>query len=895
MKVQRTPIASAVALALMSMVVGAKAQQAAAPAAAASAAKADETQTVTVTGIRASLQQSLTQKRNSDSLVEVITSEDVGKMPDKNVADSLQRVPGVNVATAGGSEGGFGENDRVALRGTPSFMTLTTLNGHTVSSGDWYVTNITSGGRSVSYTLFPSELISRVTVYKSSMPNLIEGGAAGTVDIETRHPLDFKQTLTTMASVEGAYTQAAKKTDGQFSGLVSWKNEADNFGVMLQLFDEKRHLQRQGQEFLWWDKVATWFAPAWIAAHPEVEGKNISLLTGSVLFQQERERRGGLVDFQFKPSNDLTIDVNGFYSRLNASNINANFMLSPYQVLSNNWSNDSNSAVPSAYTVSGNTITSLTFPSTCPVADCSKMGASVQDVISRPGSYSDSKFLDVDLAWRASDKLKFTGKLGTTRGTGHAKDYGYESWLAYAGNSITLHGLDAPATVTIDNAGTFSPRTGADFFGGWASQTTSKDKEDYAQFDGVLKLDMEAVSALRFGLRTATHRRSLEWLQGTLGANAGTLANAPTSGLTNFPASPLPNMLSGGWTFTADAVNSWGDRFVTFPTHAYQNEFQVRERADAGYVMADFGGDTLSGNFGVRVVNTEEVVQNASPNDAWNPMTTSNHYLDVLPSANFRLALARNLIGRFDVARTMARPEIGSLASLSLLDIQRTGSGGNPNLKPVRSNNMDMGLEWYFAPKSMLAGGIYAMYMDSYVTYGSYKATYFNQAVKAPTEYTLSAALNTTAEVKGLELAYVQDLGNGFGFNVNYTYASGRETGKAPGTACATSGDCSMVGTSKNSANLGAYYENDFFNARVAYNYRSAYLNGLDRNSAIYQDAVGTVSASLGYKIGKHLVVTFEGKDLNDPLLKSYASTPDQPRAFYKNGRQYYFGLRAEY
>src|SRR6185295_18923605 len=117
----------------------------------------------------------------------------------------------------------------------------------------------------------------------------------------------------------------------------------------------------------------------------------------------------------------------------------------------------------------------------------------------------------------------------------------------------------------------------------------------------------------------------------------------------------------------------------------------------------------------------------------------------------------------------------------------------------------------------------------------------------------MSAPLNTTARLYGAEFAYVQDLGNGFGVNANYTYADGRETTAQPGSACAGSEtvapNCDMVGTSKNMYNLGAFYENDKFSARVAYNYRSKFLNGLNRNSAIYQDGVGTVSASLVYNL----------------------------------------------
>ena len=143
MNVKRTPIASAVVLALAGSALPVFAQQAApapaAPASAASAASAPQAQqleAVTVTGIRASREKSLEQKRNADTLVEVVTAEDVGKMPDKNVADAIQRVPGVNIASSAGGEGGFSENDRVSIRGTSAGLTQTTVNGHMIGTGD---------------------------------------------------------------------------------------------------------------------------------------------------------------------------------------------------------------------------------------------------------------------------------------------------------------------------------------------------------------------------------------------------------------------------------------------------------------------------------------------------------------------------------------------------------------------------------------------------------------------------------------------------------------------------------------------------------------------------------------------------------------------------------------
>ena len=162
MKLNRTPIAAAVAITLLSVAAAAQAQQTTTKPAAAPVLDA-----VTVTGIRASREKSLDAKRNADSLVDVVTAEDIGKMPDKNVADAIQRVPGVNIASSAGGEGGFSENDRVSIRGTSPSLTQTMINGHAVSTGDWFVLNLfgTTVGRSASYSLLPSELVGKLTVH----------------------------------------------------------------------------------------------------------------------------------------------------------------------------------------------------------------------------------------------------------------------------------------------------------------------------------------------------------------------------------------------------------------------------------------------------------------------------------------------------------------------------------------------------------------------------------------------------------------------------------------------------------------------------------------------------------------------------------------------------------
>src|SRR6184192_4301299 len=292
MKFKPTPIASAVALAITAMALDARAQ-------------AVPQETITVTGIRASVEKSLQTKKNADGLTEVVSQEDIGKMPDKNVADAVQRLPGVTISSQSGGSGGFDENDRVSMRGTNPSLTQTLINGHPVASGDWFVLDqVQTVGRSVSFTLLPSELVSQVIVRKSATADLVEGGVAGNVDIITRRPLDFRKQLTAAASLEAVYADLPKKTDPQISGLINWKNEAGTMGVMVQAFYEKRHLRRDGQEILGYAQISPTSALA--AAHPDLANVSYPTLIGSALFEQERERTGGMIDVQIKPTNDLT-------------------------------------------------------------------------------------------------------------------------------------------------------------------------------------------------------------------------------------------------------------------------------------------------------------------------------------------------------------------------------------------------------------------------------------------------------------------------------------------------------------------------------------------------------------------------------------------------------------
>ncbi|QPF75748.1 TonB-dependent receptor [Roseateles sp. DAIF2] len=880
----KTALALAAGLALSAGIAQAQ------PAPQAPAAKPTALDAVVVTGIRAALEQALNQKRQADGLVEVLTAEDVGKMPDKNVADSIQRLPGINISSAAGGEGGFDENDRVSIRGTTPTLTQTLINGHAIGTGDWFILNqFGSVGRSASFSLLPSELVGKVTVHKSSRADLSEGGTAGTVNVETRKPLDFKQALTVLASAQAVHSDKAGKTDPQLAALVNIKNASGDLGALFQVFSQTRSVRRDGQEILGYNTIdgSQPGHAAVIAARPDLAGAIFPTMIGSSLFQQERKRQGGAFELQGRFGGALTLGLSGFYSRLDASNYNVNSLARPDRLI-----NDQGVA-PSEVSLRNGTLVGATWAKT------DKAVAEV-DSIYRPGSKAESSYLNLDGKWQFSDALVLSGQLGHTRGVGEtAEEHAYAADLANAGLSFALKGLK-PAAVAFPGANPADfGQTGFNWL--WGRKTKSLDSESYGQIDADLALDRGVLESVKFGARFASHERDVRVpiqarpaLDGVKGAPAWSGGKYPG----DFGGGLGGSLLKDLWLLDPAAIRSWSlaNRYADpVARHEWPAEFELKEDTRAGYVMANLSGSGWRGNVGLRVVKTTQetlinVAGGANPivGSAWgkySQVRNERSYTDYLPSASLRYELDRNLVLRASASRTMTRPDFSALGgSVGLNDDTLTASGGNPNLNPVRSNNFDLSAEWYFAPRSLLSAGVFYMDMGSYVSYGSYKADFFNDKQGAVRSYTVTAPVNVSAKNKGLELGVQAPLFGNFGGNANYTFADGEDSaGQA------------LVGASKHTYNLGAYYEDATWNARLAYTYRSSFLAGIDRSFAQHMDATGTLSASLSYKYSDRLSFTFDALNLNNPTLKYYANSKDQMRALYNSGRQFYFGVRAQF
>ncbi|HDS0949796.1 TPA: TonB-dependent receptor [Stenotrophomonas maltophilia] len=858
---------------------------------------ATDLDTVTVTGIRGSMEKSLDTKREANARVEVVTAEDVGKLPAHNVADTLQRLPGVNISSASADEGGFDEADRVSLRGTSPSLTQTLINGHTVGSADWFVLSQGNNvGRSVSYSLLPSELVSSVEVNKSSQAKLQDGGTTGTVNIITRKPLEFAKPFSAEASVGAVRSDQAKSTDPQYSALFNFKNEANNFGVMLQAFYQKRELRREAQEIPGgFSKIAA-TDPVGIS-NPDLIGVNVPGLLGSTLFEQTRERKGGLVTIQFKPTDTLDLSLSGFSSKLEANNYNRNFML---------WGgNFAKSQAPNpGYTVTDGVLSNATY------AGVPGTNYGVYDMIYREAT-AKTNYVTFDADWQITDNLGMKFQAGTTKGTGETpRQFIAEVTVGQGGGaSWATHGAGSPVDWNI--GGDISP-TGVTSFGTWGNQLVrAEDKENWATLDFSQYFGTGALNSINFGVRFADHEREALSPEGATPGDIWSALRGSATG--NYP-SGFAGDIGGNfprniWYYTPDALKNAIINNSTWlagndgPTgrHNYGAEWKVKEKNFAGYVQANFSGDWWSGNVGLRYVNikqdidTYNAVSNAADADVsslfgmWERTAFQNKRNRVLPSANIKFDLDDKLVLRVAASQTQTLPDYSALGTSSWgSDLNKTGGGGNPNLKPTLSTNLDANLEWYFMPRGLLSVGAYHMNMKDYIAFDVVSRQLYSELTNQLETYQISTPINADGKVTGVEVAYEQPIGEYFGINANYTYANGT-------TAHTWSdGSHNLLGTSKNTYNVGAYFENERFGARVSYTHRSSFLISLSGTNPYYQDDFGTLSASLSYKATEWLSVSLDALNLNNPTYKYY-QTAAIPTSFYSNGRQYYLNFRFKY
>ena len=850
---------------------------------------ADKADEIVVTGLRASLEASINAKRSSDIVAEVVTAQDIGKFPDKNVADSLGRLTGVNVVTGSASAGGFGENQSVSIRGTDPSLNLTLLDGHSVATGDWFVLDQTSGGRSFDFSLLPSEIVGQLEVFKSSEADLVEGGIGGTINLKSRRPFDLKAGSFSLTG-QMNYNDLAGKWKPQVSGLYSWKNDDETFGVLVSGFYQERVFRRDGEEFLGYGSYANFDGTGQTVLAPD--------LIGQAYFRQKRVRKGGTVALQFKPTDTLELGLSGIYTRMDADNINVNSMAWTSRLLNNNSTPGSDGYALSDYTIKDGYLTQATWNAT--TADGSAVQGRVQDDIFRK-AYSSTWVANLDAKWTPIDRLTVSGQIGYTEGKGATTDtYAFESfWDTGMGYNIAGKGaiLSYPGLPTDPTSAAYLNNH---YSWSWGGKIVSPDKELYGNLDAEYEVDSSFIKAIKIGARLTDHKRSLNyqaysWAGNTSGTTGG-LGSVYTG--TSTPGDYLDGLIDlPGYTLAdGDAVkdlldNTQGGRVFDFYP---QQSFSVKEKTQAFYAMAKLGDDSnWRGNIGLRAVHTDLSTTQYSPTAevanatsifcaTCGTVNVDRSYWDFLPSLNLTYNVRPDLLLRAGAAKVMTRPGYAQLAgAISANDLTLKGSaGGNPRLDPYRAWNFNVAAEWYYAPQALVSVTLFYLDIKSYITQET--ETLFLKTQQHPdgANFDLTVPVNGPGgNNKGFEVSWQQPIWGGFGFQANYTYAKAKADGGG-----------TIDGNSKNTYNLTGYFENDLLSARLAYTFRSKFRSGIDRATPMWQDDFGSLDGSVTVNVTDYAAITVDAQNLLNRKLYYFVGNPSIPRAYYNNGRTFWIG-----
>lgn len=857
---------------------------------------------VVVTGFRNSLAESRDLKRDAVNSRESILAEDIGKLPDLNLAEAIQRVPGVAISR----EGGEGRN--ITLRGFSPEFTRTTLNGMEVPAGSDGLDSggiTVNSGRSFDFHVFAAELFNRIDVQKSQTASLEEGGIAGTVDLYSAKPFDFDG-FSMSASGQADYNDLNKEADPRLAFMVSNTFAQDTIGALFSIAYSERTVRQEGFGSVRWTTPYV-NGDSWADTNPIVNGTPAGdcpaadpldclwapRLPRADFFGNEQQRLGVTGSLQWRPTSEIELTLDLLHSELSNDRESYNSM---EWLLTHGNPGNFTGQTPIEFTLdpSGRYIVAGTFEDVTSWYESRQQTSDSKfDQIVLSGDYqvSDSMFLDGMIGWARNDadrdELRFY-----VRSVPHTYSYDYSN------NEV--------AAVDFGSYDVNDPNNYVDALTN-QNRTNKVEKEN---FTSKVNLTFEGDQfSTRVGL--AYSDRSVTSSQGV---GASPLITNPGAYLRPFPFSDFGNGLSGPALVRFPVVdfNAIRQSGLIAPgyTTSVADGWTVGEETLGAYVEVngefDLAGMPLRTNAGIRYVKTtvtSEAVVGSTP------VSVERDYDNYLPSMNLALDITDELVGRFSYGRSMTRPGLSSLniARPSFGYTTRTvGNLGNPGLNPYESNDIDVGLEWYFGGEGLLSAAVFhkdivtsltteeelrlidpefwpAIYADP-----TYDPSF--QADPATVPYTHFVPTNSTEgfAVKGFEVTYQQPFTflpgmlSNFGFTGNYTHVSADDA----------------RGLSPNSYNATLYYEVDQYGGRFTVNKRDDYLIGEPGgNGHVQERKYGPthVDFSSFYNVNDRLTFTFEIINLTDEEERIYGTgdgSLDLTREYSHTGRQFLIGAR---
>ncbi|OUL59620.1 TonB-dependent receptor [Pseudoalteromonas ulvae] len=789
----------------------------------------EDVEVIEVRGIRRSLEAAVNTKRFANAVVDSISAEDIGKFPDKNIAESLQRVAGVSI-----NRGFVGEGAEVSIRGVDPTLTQVQLNGQFVASTAWFSQG--ANKRSFNMDLLPSEMIAGLEVYKSPVASLDEGGVGGTVVMRTRKPLEL-DSLTVYASVEANTNSLSDDNGFGATVLGSWKNEDETFGIMA-MGSQLEQIGRGRKSENYWEE-------SWSAS-------------GIAGFDQDRERTALDLTMQFAPSDDLDFTLHYLRTELDAFNTNQNFL---------------------TIGANGDTMTNVsgrTAPNGLPlVGTVNDAGWLAQDTNTR-NAVMTSNVIDLQASYQG-DTYKLSGAIGKTWADGGNGGNANGLWgqpvNASTGITVDVNMDLANSMIMIPNGVDLRDPSWQAFQGHSLARTELEDEEVYAQVDLDLDVDWGAITQFEAGLKVRSHEFSNAAYGATIDAsqlnfnNIGDLSDGYLSDFGEVVTGGTPTSyvkLDGKayWNALNNATTAWDFQ--------EGNWGSVKEDVFAMYAQGNFSGDSYRGNLGLRYVQTD------TEGSAYNGNLTGKdvfegNYSDWLPSFNAALDISEDMILRVSAAKVMTRagysqltPGYRGLPQTVPESGRLQATRGNPAIEPFRANQMDIGLEWYYNESSLVSFAIFNKDIASFISTKTIIEDLTD--VPVPGRYEVSVPdQGRGGKIEGAEFQFQTNFGNGFGMLFNYTYVDA--TGETD------DGDkIRLPGSSRNAYNLTGYYENEMFTARAAYTSRDEFYaegTALGNGNDFFSDQQ-FLDASVTWHATEHLDVSLEGVNLTNEITNQY-------------------------
>lgn len=887
-----------------------------------SKAQTPKTEVIVVSGIRSSLKQSMFNKKQSSIVSDGITAEDLGKFPDLNVAESLQRITGISIDRSGG------EGQAVTVRGFgPQFNTVL-VNGRQIATD--------SAGREFNFDVLAADQITGADVYKSTRADFQEGGIGGTINVSTARPFDYEG-FQFVGSLKGMYESLSEDTSPSASVLISDTFNDGTFGALLAVSHQQRDVQI--------NQIAT---AGWRSGQTISNAEDGVLFTNAyiprnwdqIVDQQERTRTNASLVLQFAPSDDLSITLDGFISKFEVDSV-VNDLASWFEP----------DRVGEA-TIDPATGTLLSFSQDIGLHQGS--GNPASDFVSHTRNSRDvsNDGFGLNVEWQVNEQL--TGTFDISRSTAENDRAGQDRFnVVGIINNYTFDGTGGLPSVLHDgfvNGNVPDADLSRLHYNEKGNTFSSEDEINEYKADFVYQSESDVFTAMKFGLYRQEREKSSFQIFGNQCQFCGYGTAAPNEAI-GFETFTANNFFSGlidtFYVYDGDAMVDYlaAQGFPIEPT-LQNNRYTIDEDITSLYMdfafEAAIAGMPLSVNVGARysttdvdvaavqsfiadIVPTPDATLFANVLGPATNITEGGSYSNLLPSINAKLNLEEDMILRFAVYDSLTRPTMSQLSPATIFNEPRrqnlTASGGNPALEPFKSENWDISFEWYYGDSNLFSFAVFNKEVEDFIVTLTGAETFSladrsdqpgfgcnvansplcaDDLVLSTEElngteevYTVSRPRNgESARVTGYEIALTHIFDNGFGISANATVVDSNVSLDAD-----TTQSFALEGLG-DSQNLILFYEQDNWQVRVAFNNREGFLRQLDNGfngEPVNTDTFGQWDISGSYDINENVTVFFEGINITEEELVQTGRFANQIFSVEDNGSRYALGIRAAF